>query len=172
MTNGKYALTYLLLLLAQICIANYCNFSWYLYLSFLPVMAFLVPIGYNSVIAMLLAFASGFAVDLFSDGVVGLNTFAIVPVAMMRRGIVSVVYGDEFFVRQENLSMSRHGIVKMIFAIILCQALFLALYIFADSAGTRPLWFNLTRFGISFAAGCLISIVVANILEPEKIGLS
>lgn len=171
MNNGKYALTYLLLLLAQICFANYCNFSWYLYLSFLPVMAFLIPIRYNTIVAMMIAFASGFAVDILSDGVIGLNILAIVPVAMMRRGIVSLVYGGEFFARQENLSMTRHGIMKMIFAIILSQAVFLAIYIFADGAGTRPMWFNLTRFGISFAAGCLISLVVANILEPEKIGL-
>lgn len=170
MNNGKYALTYLLLLLAQICIANYCNFSWYLYLSFLPVMVFLVPIRHNSAIAMLLAFASGFAVDFLSDGVIGLNMLALVPVAMMRRGIVSLVYGGEFFARQENISMSRHGVVKMIFSIILSQAVFLAIYILADSAGTRPMWFNLTRFGISMVAGCLISLVVANILEPEKIG--
>ncbi|MCQ2130671.1 MAG: hypothetical protein MJY94_04700 [Bacteroidales bacterium] len=171
MNNGKYALTYLLLLLAQICISNYCNFSWYLYLSILPVMAFLVPIRFNAVVAMLIAFASGFAVDLLSDGVIGLNTLAIVPVAMMRRGIVSLVYGGEFFARQENLSMSRHGVFKMVFSIILSQAVFLAIYFIVDSAGTRPMWFDLTRFGISFVAGCLVSLVVANILEPEKIGL-
>jgi hypothetical protein len=52
-------------------------------------------------------------------------------------------------------------------AIFLVQALFLAIYIWADGAGTRSLSFNAIRFGISLAAGWIISLLIINVLAPD-----
>ena len=53
-------------------------------------------------------------------------------------------------------------------ALIMAQSLFLAIYIWADAAGTRPLWFCALRFAASLAAGYILSIFVAQILAPER----
>ena len=46
-------------------------------------------------------------------------------------------------------------------------ALFLVLYLWADGAATRPLLFNLIRFGVSLAAGMLLGIAVVDMLMPD-----
>ena len=46
--------------------------------------------------------------------------------------------------------------------------LFLIIYIWADGAGTRPLWFSGARFAASLAGGYILSLFVASILAPER----
>ena len=46
-------------------------------------------------------------------------------------------------------------------------ALFLAIYIILDGAGTRPMWYNLTYFGLSLVCNWLLSLLVTHILTPD-----
>ena len=46
-------------------------------------------------------------------------------------------------------------------------ALFLAIYIILDGAGTRPMWYNLTYFGLSLVCNWLLSILVTHVLTPD-----
>jgi len=168
MKNTRFLTTFLLLLLVQICIANFFRLSQYVMLSILPAMILLIPIRHGTIPALFIAFATGLAVDLLSDGLLGLNVFALVPVAFCRVGIIRLIFGDEVFARKEDISIPRQGLWKMSVAIIMAQALFLILYIWADGAGTRPLWFSGIRFAASLAGGYILSIFVANILAPER----
>ena len=44
----------------------------------------------------------------------------------------------------------------------------MAIYIIADGAGTRPLWFNVARFFASVASSYLLSLIIVKALTPEK----
>ena len=46
-------------------------------------------------------------------------------------------------------------------------ALFLLFWIWADSAGVMPLWFNAVKFAASFALGTAVSMPVASIMLEE-----
>ena len=46
-------------------------------------------------------------------------------------------------------------------------AVFLAIYIILDGAGTRPMWYNLTYFGLSLVCNWLLSLLVTHILTPD-----
>ena len=168
MNNTRFLTSFLLLLLVQICIANFFRLSQYVMLSILPAMILLIPIRHGTTPALLMAFATGMAVDLLSDGLLGLNTLALVPVAFFRLGIIRLIFGDEIFARKEDISIPRQGIWKMSVAIFMVQSIFLIIYIWADGAGTRPLWFSLVRFAASLAGGYILSIFVARILAPER----
>lgn len=168
MRQGRFFFSFVLLLIAQICICNYFRLSQYVMLSILPTMILMVPIRRNTITALLIAFVSGFTVDFFSDGLLGLNILALVPVAFARYNIIRLVFGEEVFARKEDISLSRQGSYKMGLAITMAQALFLAVYIFADGAGTRPLWFGCARFGASLLAGLILSLLVARILEHQR----
>lgn len=164
MNRNHFFLSYLLLLILQMLLSNYFNLSPYISLSILPVMILMLPIRYGTVFAMLLAFASGLAVDWLSEGVIGLNALALVPVALARKGIIYLVFGSEFFVRKENISLRKHGFAKMSVAIVMAQSLFLLIYIWADGAATRPFSFNATRFFVSLIAGWLLSLLLSKAL--------
>lgn len=168
MKDLSFGIKYLLLMVAQILLWNYFNFSQYITLVFLPVMILCLPIHRDSIFAMILAFATGFATDFFSSGMMGLTSLALVPVAFAKRWIIQLIFGEEVFVRGENITVKRQGLPKMILATMIVTAIFLALYIWADGAGTRPLWFNAVKFAASLVSCTLISIFIENLLEAEN----
>ena len=117
---------------------------------------------------MFIAFVTGFAVDFFAEGLLGLNILALVPVAFVRRQLLTLVFGGELYARGEDPSVHKNGTGRMLMAILMAEAIFLAVYILADSAGTRPFWFDALRFACSLAVGTLVSLLAADLLTSDK----
>lgn len=159
---------YLLLLLAQLLLTNYCRFTPYLTLTILPVMVLCIPIRVSTIGALAIAFASGLTVDFLAEGLSGINALALLPVAYARKGIIRLIFGEELFARQEDFSTQRNGFGQLLMALVMVQALFLLIYIWADGAGTRPLWFQAARFGISLVAGLIPSLPALGLLRPDR----
>lgn len=167
MRKGSFYLVYVLLTLSQMLLCNYLHVSPYLTLSILPVMVLCIPLRVPTFWAMVLAFATGLGVDLLAEGVLGLNVLALVPVAFARKEIIRLVFGGELFARKEDFTVRKNGFGEVALAVFLAQALFLAIYVWADGAGTRPLSFNAIRFGVSLAGGLLVSLLVIDLLAPD-----
>ena len=167
MRKPEFWIVYVLLLLAQLLLSNYFHVTPYIMLTILPVMVLCISIRVGTVGAMLIAFATGLAVDWLSEGVLGLNALALTPVAFLRNPIIRLVFGSEVFARGEDFSLQRSGFGKVSLALLLAQSAFLLVYIWADGAGLRPLWFNAARFGASLAAGFALSLCTLQVLAPD-----
>ena len=167
MRKSGFYLVYLLLTVVQMLICNYFLLSAYLMLSILPVLVLCLPLRVGTAGAMAIAFATGVSVDLLAEGMLGINTLALVPVAYVRKEVIRLIFGDELFAREEDFSVRKNGFGKVALAIFLVQALFLAVYVWADSAGTRPFSFNAIRFGVSLLAGWAVSLLIIDILAPD-----
>lgn len=168
MKKSGFWLIYLILLVAQLLLSTYANFSPYVMVTLLPVMVLCMPIRMDTLPAMLIAFASGLFVDLFSEGLLGLNALALVPVAYARYSIIRLILGGELFAREEDFSIHRSGFWKVVVAILLSTALFVAVYVWADGAGTRPFLFNAIRFAASLAVSTGLSLLVVDLLAPDS----
>lgn len=166
MRNNKYILFFILLLVAQILVCSYMNFSQLLTVNVLPVLILCAPLSLGTMPLLLIAFASGFALDFFSTGQLGLTCVALLPVAFLRSGILKLVFGNEIFSRGEELSKARQGSVKMMLAVLLALAVFLIIFIWVDAAGTRPFWFNLVKFALSMLVSYLVSLIVTDMICP------
>jgi hypothetical protein len=162
-----FTFTYILMVIAQMILSNYFHFTPLAMLTILPAIVLLLPTKVDTFWAMVIAFATGLAVDLFAEGTLGINALSLVPVAFLRKTLIGTIFGVEPFEQKENLSIKKYGFARISFAIILVTALFLAIYILADSAGTRPLWFLGTKFGISLLASYLVSIILVNLLSYD-----
>ena len=160
-------LKYLLLLLAQIVLWNYFNFTQYLFVAFLPAMILCLPVSRGPVYAMVVAFLTGLAADFLVTGQLGLTSFALVPVALLRRPVITLVFGSELFARGEDLSFHRQGWQKFLLALLLLTAVFLLLYLWVDDAGMRPLWFGAAKFAASLAGSTFVSVFIANLMLEE-----
>ena len=158
---------YFILVVAQMIICNYFYLSYYITLSLLPALILLMPVSIGTVGAMCIAFVTGFAVDALAEGLIGLNILALVPVAFFRHGILSLVFGREIFARGENVSIRKQGLGKVIASLLMAQALFLAVYIWADTAGTTPFWFDLVRFMLSLLVSLPLSLLSEDLLEDR-----
>ena len=167
MRKSDFWAVYLLMLAAQLLLSNYVNLSPYVMVSILPVMVLCIPIRVHPAVAMILAFLSGLVVDLFTEGVLGLNSFALVAVAGLRNPVIRLIFGDELFARKEDFSIRRSSFGKVAAALLIVQLVFVVLYVWADGAATRPGWFNFARMGASTLAGFLLSLLTVNVLAPD-----
>ena len=167
MRKNEFWAVYLLLLLAQLLLSNYFNISPYLMVTILPVMVLCIPIRVGPAPAMLIAFATGLVVDLLSEGLLGLNALALVPVAGLRFPLIRLMFGEELFARKEDFCPRRHGLGKAAAATFLALAVFILVYVWADGAGTRPFWFCAARWAASLAASLLLSLACLPNLAPD-----
>ena len=162
-----FTFTYILMVIAQMILSNYFYFTPFAMLTILPAMVLCIPTKVDTFLAMIIAFATGLAVDLFAEGALGINALSLVPVAFLRKTLIGTIFGVEPFEQKENLTIKKYGFARVSFAIILVTAIFLIIYILADSAGTRPLWFLGTKFGLSLLASYLVSIILVNLLSYD-----
>ena len=167
MRRQAFWIAYILLLIAQLLLSNYFHVTPYIFLTILPVMVLCIPIRVGTVGAMLIACLSGLAIDFLSEGVIGLNALSLIPVASARHGLIGLIFGPELFARKEDFSIGRCGFGKVAVAVFLSLLIFLVIYIWADGAGTRPLWFNGLRLAASLGASFLVSLLTLGVLAPD-----
>jgi len=168
MKKPGFWLIYLFLLVAQLLLSTYANFSPYVIVTLLPVMVLCMPIRVITYASLVIAFATGLTVDFLSEGLLGLNALALVPVAFARNATIRLFFGEELFAREEDFSIHRSGFGKVAMAVVLSVAIFLVVYIWADGAGTRPFAFNAIRFAVSLAVSSGLSLLVVNLLAPDS----
>lgn len=166
--QGNNIMLWLLLLILQLVICNYLYISPLLVLTLLPAIIFCLPATLPTVWAMLIAFAAGAFVDLLGDGLIGLNALAAVPVALVRRMLLASIFGSDTVERGESISIYKNGFFRIAGALGIVISLFLAIYLFADNAGTRSFWFNLLRFAVSFPPSLLVGLLSFNVLNPKE----
>lgn len=167
-TNRNFTTSFILLAVVQVLISNYMDFSLYIVFTILPALILFMPLKINALIAMSIAFLTGLCVDFLADGLPGLNAAALVPVALARKSIFILTQGKNAMERDEELSFSRNGYGKLSLAVLLALAIFLAVYIIADGAGTRPFWFDMARFGASLGCSFILSMMTVHILIPSN----
>ena len=163
----SFLLVYIILMAVQMLLSDFVRISPYVTLTILPVMVLCIPVRTSPSLTMIIAFLTGLAVDFFSDGVLGLNSLALVPVAALRNPVIRLVMGNEILEKKEAFSVAKSGFGKISTAILMVQAVFLVIYILADGAGTRTIVFNALRFSLSLIAGYLLSLFVIGILSPD-----
>lgn len=165
--NQNFGILYSLMLICQIVICNFSPLGPYIMLSLLPAMILCIPLTVSTIGCMLIAFASGLAVDWLSEGLIGINASSLLPVALARKGIIRIFFGEDLINRNDSFSFSKYGTAKVSAAILTSLTLFLTVYIMLDGAGTRPMWFNLAYFGASLACNWILSLLVTHILTPD-----
>lgn len=167
MRKSDFWIIYVLMLAIQLLLSNYIKITPFVMLSILPVMVLCIPTRVRPALTMIIAFLSALVVDLFAEGVLGLNCFALVAVAGLRNSVIRLIFGGDLFARKEDFSVRRNSFGKVALAIFIVQLVFVVLYVWADGAATRPTWFNLARMGASTLAGFLFSLLCVPVLAPE-----
>lgn len=165
--SQHFGILYSLLLIGQIVLCNYAALGPYVLLTMLPAMIMCLPTTFSTNTCMLIAFASGFCVDWLSEGLLGLNAAAAVPLALLRNSIIKIFLGEDLITRGDRFSVRKNGLSKIMVAMFTANILYLGIYILLDGAGTRPALFSLTRAGVSTACCLVLSLIVTNILSPD-----
>lgn len=166
-TGQNFFILYILLLICQVAICNYAALGPYVMLTLLPAMVMCIPLSVSTPVCMLIAFASGLTVDWLSEGLIGINAAALIPVAGLRSTFIRVFLGEDIINRKDSFSVRRNGLAKISITMAAATSVFLVTYIFLDGAGTRPFWFCTARFFASLAANMILAALVTDILTPD-----
>ncbi|MCQ2177598.1 MAG: hypothetical protein MJY42_01770 [Bacteroidales bacterium] len=164
--NTRFIILYVLLLIAQILIGNFLNLSQFLVINILPMLVLCIPSGVHPIAVLAITFVSGFVVDLFAGGIIGLSLVALLPVAFLRRPLNRIAFGGDIIERNEDISLSRHGTLKISIAILMFLLVFFIIYIPVDSAGTRSFGFNLLKIFLSTVGSYVVSLLCIRFLNP------
>lgn len=167
-TDTKFIVTWVLALLAQIIICDGVFLGPVVTVTLLPALIMFLPLYTKTPLTMLIAFAAGFAVDWLSDGVLGLNTASLVPVALLQKPLVRLFIGEDTVVRTDALSVKKSGWGRMLALCTVATAVFLLTYVLFDGAGERSLAFNAIRFGCSLAACLPLEAIVIHIFSTRN----
>ena len=111
--NQHFGIIYVLLLICQIVICNFSPLGPYIMLTVLPAMVLCIPLKISTAACMLIAFCSGLAVDWLSEGLVGINAAALVPVALARKPIARIFFGEDLLTRKDSFSFNKYGAAKI-----------------------------------------------------------
>lgn len=167
MKTQNFGVFYFLMVLGQMVLCNFADFSPYVMLTMLPAMIICVPLTVSTPVCMLLAFATGLSIDWLSEGITGLNAAALVPVALMRKPLIRFFLGEDIITRSDGFSFRKNGIGKISFILLIATLVFMGVYVFLDGAGTRPVWFNMTRTLASVACNYILALIVTEILTVD-----
>jgi rod shape-determining protein MreD len=110
-TSQNFGLLYFLLIICQVIMSNFTNLGPYVMLSMLPAMILCIPTSISTAVCMIVAFASGLAVDWLSEGLLGLNAAAAVLVAILRKGLIRFFLGEDIITRNDSFSIRKNGMV-------------------------------------------------------------
>lgn len=166
--KGYYPVFSLIMILIQTVICNYVYLGPYVTVSILPAVILFMPLKFNEISDMLIAFVIGMAIDWLSDGVLGLNAAALVAVGYSRRGIIRMFFGNDTVTREESFTIRKNGAMKVISAITLVNVIFLLVYILLDGAGTRSFGFSAARFASSLGVSIVLAPLLAFTLSNDR----
>lgn len=165
MSQYRFLILYIALMMVQVVLNVFFDLSGVVTLSLLPVLVLLLPVSFGRVALMLMAFATGFVVDFFSTGLLGLSSVALVPVALLRRETASLVFGRELFIRGDEISYKRFGVMKTALAALLSNLVFFAVFVPFDNAGIDGFWRCLLRVVLSALASTVAAVFAARLKE-------
>lgn len=122
----------------QIFVSVTFNFPQILVVSILPMLILQLPPKLGTPASLLVAFATGFAVDFLTDGMLGLTSACLLPVALLRLPLP------------------------------LSTLVFFTLYVWVDGAGMYPFLFNVEKILLSTAVSFPVSALIASLLFKDK----
>ena len=119
MKNPTFGIAYILLVIVQMVICNYFQFSPYFVISILPAMVLCIPLTISTNLCMLLAFITGLSVDWLAEGLIGINASALIPVAYARKTLIRVFLGEDLISRKDTFSFRKNGVGKMLITLLI-----------------------------------------------------
>lgn len=166
----KYLTLGILLTVCQILLSEYVNIWPVLYIAIFPQLIILLPPALNKSLHMLVAFALGMTIDIFADGVTGLNAAALVAMAYARPMLLKLVFSRAGLENTENCPLLPRNVdvLKLFLLDALMLLVFFTVYVVLDSAGSLPFWYAILKIMLCVAVNCIIYIICSTALY-EKI---
>lgn len=162
----KYATLGVLLIICQILLSGYVNIWPVLYIAIFPQFLVLLPSSLNRSLYLVVAFILGLAIDIFADGVPGLNAAALVAMAYARPLVLKFVLTRGGLESTETLPLLPRTVElpKLVLLNAIMLAIFFTVYVVLDSAGSFTFWYTILKIALCIIANSIISTICSIVL--------
>ena len=166
----KYITLGAIVVVCQILVSEYVNIWAVLYIAVFPQFIILLPPTMNRPAYMLVAFLLGLGIDLFADGVMGLNAAALTAMAYVRPSILKLTVPKTSFESNENQPLIPRTVElpKLALLNILLLTVFFSVYVLLDSAVSFSAGYTLLKIFLCVTANSIITFA-CNIVLLDKI---
>lgn len=168
MRKNIYYLTLLSICLVQILLNNYLYISQYILISLLPAIVASLPLRFNTITSLLMAFVVGLAIDFISLPTLGISSCALLPCMLVRVPVLKLVYGDNILQNDDNSPLNYQSYKENFISILIFCALYMAVYVWLDGAMTRSFAFNSLRWLCSTLCSSLLCFLCSMILFKDN----
>ena len=166
----KYITLGAIVIVCQILVSEYVNIWAVLYVAVFPQFIILLPPTMNRSAHMLVAFILGLSIDLFADGVLGLNAAALTAMAYVRPAILKLTVPKTSYESYDNQPLIPRTVElpKLALLNIMQLAVFFTVYVLLDSAATFSFGYTMLKIFLCIAANSIITFA-CNIVLLDKI---
>lgn len=166
-TVVKYCILGVILLVMQILMTEFINIFPFLLLSVFPVFIATLPVNINYTLLMFIAAGYGLTVDIFTEGVVGINAAALTAMAVTLKPVILLtvpknLLDNVYYVMSKEVSFARLVIVNMLLCFV-----YLTVYLLLDSIGHGMFLYNLFRFGVNFTIDVIFWVLLEYIFVKQ-----
>lgn len=168
MKDSYNRIVFVCLCVVQLLLNNFFAPGQYLLLTFLPLSILLLPLKFNTVRTLFIAFATGLSVDFLSSSSIGISACALLLVALLKNPVLYLASGEELFSNHDASPLGYLDFRKTLLSSFILCALYFSVYVWVDAAGTRPFGFNALRWLCSTAASGMLCSLVASALYKRS----
>ena len=153
-------------IICQILLSGYVNIWPVLYIAIFPQFLVLLPSSLNRSLYLVVAFILGLAIDIFADGVPGLNAAALVAMAYARPLVLKFVLTRGGLESTETLPLLPRTVElpKLVLLNAIMLAIFFTVYVVLDSAGSFTFWYTILKIALCIIANSIISTICSIVL--------
>ena len=159
---------FVLIFILQVLICNYVDLGAYIYICLIPLLVINIPMKTDIRITMLAGFAIGLLLDVFANGVLGLNAAAATMLAAFKGSVFQRTVNKEHRYNIEVPSMRNVGIFNYIGYLAICTGIYLVTYTLLECVSLRPFLFILVRILISLVINVALMAIISNSIMDRE----
>lgn len=158
--RGSILISFFSLLFVQIILSGLIDFGPLLFIAVYPLFIFTLPINTPVNKILLWAFAMGIAVDYFTNSIMGLNTSALLIMALLQPLVFKAVSRKGDLENQIRPGLAQLGYAKFALYTLILLAIHHGFFSMVESMGFTHFIYNLPRLFVSIAVNTLLIILV------------
>lgn len=150
----------LLLFILQIILSNLVNFGPLLFISIYPLFLITLPLSISRKSLMIWAFSIGFAVDLFSNSILGLNSAASVMMVAFQPWSFKLLYRKGEMEKQSRVGLYEMTLPRFLPYLIISLTIHHITLTALESFGFTLFLHNLPRVLVSLITNTILIVIV------------
>ena len=159
-SNLRQIIIYIALLMLQVIINNYLYLGPLVYICLIPLLVVYLPLDQKPFVSLLIAFGLGLAVDILSDGVLGLNAGAATLVALIYKRLFYPIFQKNTYSKRFIPPVRESNLWHHVLYLLIIYAIYFLFYISFDGLALSTILVSSARYRICVAVNLVLALAV------------